>query len=104
VEGAQLGADAGEFLLEPMDRGDQVARSGACRVKVAESLIERPDDELQAVVVVPQPRLAQAVSKRSTAVWSGGAGCRHARLSAVLAPHWAVRLNWRRTSRTPDLS
>jgi hypothetical protein len=66
VEGAQLGADAGEFLLESIDRRYQVSRSVAC-AEVAESLIEREDGALQAVTAVAQPRLAQAVSERLVA-------------------------------------
>jgi hypothetical protein len=52
VEGAQLGADAGEFLPESIDRRRQVSCSVA-NAEVAETLIEREDDELQAVMAVP---------------------------------------------------
>jgi hypothetical protein len=50
-------------LPEGVDRGDQVSRSVAW-AEAAQSLIERDDDELQAVAAMPPPRLAQALSKR----------------------------------------
>jgi len=92
VEGAQLGADAGELLLESLDRGDQVSRSVA-RAEAAQSLIERENDELQAVVAMPQPRLAQALSNRSAAARHIRASCRRARLNAVSDLRRAVRRN-----------
>jgi hypothetical protein len=75
MEGAQLVADACELLLESMDRGDQVSRS-VTWAEAAESLIERKDDELQAVTAMPQPRLAQVLSKRSAAARHIRASCR----------------------------
>ncbi len=64
MEGAQLVADACELLLEAMDCGDEVSCS-VTWAEAAESLIERRADELQAVAAMPQPRLSQALSKRS---------------------------------------
>jgi len=82
MEVAQLGADAGELSLESMDRRDQVSPSVAF-AEAVEPLIEREDDELQAFAAMPQPHLAQALSKRP---WRVRASCRSARSSAVSDP------------------
>jgi hypothetical protein len=102
MEGAQLGVDAGELLLESMDRCDQLSRSVAW-AEVAQSFIEREDDELQPVVAMPQPHLAQAISERSATARSTRPGCRRTRLSGVSDHHQAVRRSRRGTTRAPSL-
>jgi hypothetical protein len=86
-----------------MDRGYQVSRSVAW-AEAAESLVEREDDELQAVAAMLQPRLGQAISKRSAAARHIRASYSGARLSSVSDPHWAVRRNERRARSRPSLS